>query len=99
MAANIELRMKVNGIYHHVLSIPVTACQRFSVQPLTWLRYLGFIIQGNEGYISATPNGPEVNYYQANIQPGDYYYIAQGESYHDFSMPGPVILISTHLPC
>jgi hypothetical protein len=93
MTANIELIMQLSGIIHHVLSIPVATCQRFSVHPLTWLRYLGFTIQGSEGYISTTPGGPEVDYYQVNIQPGVYYYVAQGES--NFSMSGPVI----HLYC
>jgi hypothetical protein len=93
MAASVELHMRLNNvIYHHVLTIPVTTCQRFSIHPLTWLRYLGFTIQGYEGYISATPDGPEIDYYQVNIQPDCYYYIAQGEPY--FSMPGPVKIIT-----
>jgi len=64
-------------------------CQQFSVHPLTWLCYLGFAIYGKEGHISATPGGPEVDYYQANIQPGIYYYVSQGEPY--FSVLGPII--------
>jgi len=77
MAANIELHMHLNGIDHHVLSIPVATCQSFSVHPLSWLRYLGFTIQGSEGHIHGKPNGQVVDYLQTDLQPGVYHYIAQ----------------------
>ena len=85
MAATVELQMPIDDIYQPALSIPVDMCQRFSLHPLTWLRYLGFIIYGTEGHISTAPGGPEVDYYQADIKPGIYYYVspAQGESYFD----------------
>jgi hypothetical protein len=67
--------MPFNDTYHHALSIPDKICQCFSVHPLTWLWYLGFTIYGNEGHISTSPGGPEVDYYQ---EPGVYYYITQG---------------------
>ena len=41
MAANVELCMSFNDVYQPVLSIPVTACQRFSIHPFLWLRYVG----------------------------------------------------------
>ncbi|KAF8960929.1 hypothetical protein BDZ97DRAFT_2035202 [Flammula alnicola] len=69
MATNVELWMPFNGTYRPALIIPVGECQRFSVHPLTWLRYLGFTIYGNEGHISTLPGGPEVEYYQADIPP------------------------------
>jgi hypothetical protein len=77
MAANVELWMRFDDTYQPALSIP---CQRFSVHPLTWLRYVGFTVDGSQGYISV-PGGPEVDYYQATIQPGIYHYVSQGESY------------------
>ncbi|KAF8960923.1 hypothetical protein BDZ97DRAFT_1940255 [Flammula alnicola] len=77
MTTNVELWMPFNDIYRPALSIPVDTCQRFSVHPLTWLRYLGFTIYGNEGHISTLPGGPEVEYYQADIPPGIYYYVSQ----------------------
>ena len=81
MAANVDLWMQFNDVYHHALSIPVDTCHRFSVHPLTWLRYLGFTIHGIEGHISALPGGPEVSYFERDNIRGVYYYIAQGESY------------------
>jgi hypothetical protein len=77
MAVKVELRIKVGNVYHPALSIPVDACQHFSVHPLTWLRYLGFTISGNEGHVSTLPDGPEVDHLQANIPPGNYYYVSQ----------------------
>ena len=81
MAANVELWMFFDGIYQPALSIPVDTCQQFlEHHPLTWLRYLGYTIYSNEGHISTLPDGPEVEYYQADIPPGIYYYVSQGES-------------------
>lgn len=90
MATNVELWMLFDNEYQHALSIPVDSCQRFSVHPFTWLRYLGFTIFGNEGRIFSSPDGPEVEYYQSIILPGNYYYVSQGKS---FQHPG-----SSHLP-
>jgi len=42
------------------------------------LLYVRFTINGREGYSLA--DGPEVDYYQATIQPGVYHYVLQGES-------------------
>jgi hypothetical protein len=89
MAATVELQVTIDGIYQPALSIPVDKCQLFSLHPLTWLRYLGFTIYGTEGHISTAPGGPEVDYYQANIQPSIYYYVSQGKSY--FGVQGPLI--------
>ncbi|KAF8322879.1 hypothetical protein F5887DRAFT_1166089 [Amanita rubescens] len=77
MAATVELRMLIDGIYQPALSIPVDKCQLFSLHPLTWLRYLGFTIYGTEGHISTAPGGQEVDYYQADMKPGIYYYVSQ----------------------
>lgn len=81
MATNVELWMSFNDVYQAVLSIPVDMCQRFSIHPLLWLRYVGYTIYGNEGHISTLQDGPEVDYYQVPIPPGIYYYvtISQGE--------------------
>jgi len=92
MAANVELWIRFDDTYQPALSIPVDACQRFSVHPLTWLRYVGFTIYGSEGYISV-PGGPEVDYYQAAIQPGICHYVSQGKSY--FGVQGLLV----HLQC
>jgi hypothetical protein len=93
MAENVELWIKFDDTYQLALSIPVDACQRFSLHPLTWLRYVGFTIYGSEGHISLLPDGPVVDYYQATIQPGIYHYVSQGKSY--FSIQRLLV----HLQC
>jgi hypothetical protein len=35
--------------------------------------YLDYTIYGNEGYISTSVGGPQVDYYQPAIQPGNYH--------------------------
>ena len=80
MAANLELWIRVHNSYEHALSIPIDECQRFSVHPPTWLRYLGFTICGTEGHISRSQGGTEIEYLETAIKGGDYYYEAQGES-------------------
>ena len=80
--------MRFDGLYRSVLSIPVNTCERFSVHPLAWLRYLGFTIYGTEGYISASPGGTEIEYYQ-DIQAGIYYYVSEGDLY--FRIQGPPV--------
>jgi hypothetical protein len=83
MAAIVELQMQIDGEYQPALSIPVETCQRFSVHPLSWLRYVGFTIYGTEGHISRSIIGPVVQYSLVDIQAGVYYYIPndQGKSY------------------
>ena len=91
MAAIVELRMPIDGEYQPALSIPVETCQRFSVYPLKWLRYVGFTIYGTEGHISrSTAAVPVVQYSEVDIQAGVYYYIpdSQGKSY--FGAQGPL---------
>src|SRR5436853_368202 len=94
MAAN--LWMPFDGTYQHALSIPVDICHLFSLNPLTWLRYVGFTIYGSEGHISRSPGGPNVDYYQDNIQSGNYYYISQGEL---FRHPSPSTLLIFIVRC
>lgn len=79
MAAIVDLQMPIDDGYHSyqaALSIPVKACQRFSVHPLSWLRFLGYTIYGTEGYISRSPTGRVVRYSELNtdLQAGIYYY-------------------------
>jgi len=74
--------MRINDAYMPVLSIPVTDCNRFSLRPLSWLRFLGYCIYGHIGDISSTPDGPPIDYQMA-VQAGIHYY---------FTSPG------THIP-
>ena len=89
MAAIVELQMPIDGEYQPALSMPVKMCQRFSVRPLSWLRYVGFTIYGTEGHISRSAAGPAVRCSEVDIQAGIYYYVpdSQGKSYFDVQGP------------
>ena len=83
-SVNVELWIRFGDEYQHALSIPVHECQRFSLHPLTWLRFLGYAIYGKEGYISLKRDGEQVANYRPEgvaISAGNYYYISQGESF------------------
>lgn len=43
--------------------------------PPTLMAALPFTIQGSEGHIHITPNGPVVDYLQTDLQPGVYHCI------------------------
>jgi hypothetical protein len=81
--ASVELHMRINDAYMPVLSIPVTDCNRFSLRPLSWLRFLGYCIYGRMGNISSTPDGPPIDYQMA-VQAGARYY---------FTSPGTHIAV------
>ena len=83
--ASVELHMQINDAYMPVLSIPVTDCNRFSLKPLSWLRFLGYSIYGRIGDISSTPDGPPIDYQMA-VQAGTHYY---------FTSPGAHISLDT----
>jgi hypothetical protein len=64
------------------LSIPPSDIQRLSIHPLKWLRFVTFALAGVRGDLSATSDGPAVEY--ANIPHANladaYYYTPQGET-------------------
>ena len=63
------------------LSIPSSDIQRLSIRPLKWLRFVTFAVCGVPGNLSATPDGPAVEYDSiphAEIAEA-YYYTPQGE--------------------
>jgi hypothetical protein len=74
---NVDLWLSFNDVYTRALSIPVEKCTEVSVNPLKWLRFLGFTIYGQEGYISTSAGGPEVSDYETDVQPGNYYFISE----------------------
>ena len=80
--ASVTLHIRINDAYVPVLCIPVTDCDRFSLTPRSWLRFLGYCIYGRIGHISSTPDGPPINY-QGQVRAGAHYY---------FTSPG------THIP-
>ncbi|KIK06019.1 hypothetical protein K443DRAFT_307295 [Laccaria amethystina LaAM-08-1] len=60
------------------LSIPLDECTTFAVDPLKWLRFLGFAIYGREGHLSLSKNGPDLADYTAAIEARSYFFISQG---------------------
>ena len=45
---NVRLRLSFRGVAKLALSIPHDKCVTFAVNPLKWLRYLGYTIYGRE---------------------------------------------------
>ena len=60
------------------LSIPLAQCTTFAITPLKWLRFLGFAIYGQQGRISMSMNGTEIDY-TAQIEARCYYFIPDGK--------------------
>jgi hypothetical protein len=58
-----ELWIQNNGIWIPTLSIPTDQFDRFTLRPLKWLRFLGFIIYGRDGVLRTHSDGPEVDNY------------------------------------
>ncbi len=76
-----KLSIKRNNAWLHVLSIPTDEFDKFTLKPLKWLCFLGFIIYGREGVLSSGPNHPEVNDYDigtSQIQ-DHYYFFSEGK--------------------
>ena len=78
MSSNVELLLCFDDGSHPALSIPLARCSTFAITPLTWLRYLGFVIYGRQGRLSTSENGPELDY-TARIEARSYYFISDGK--------------------
>jgi hypothetical protein len=76
---NVDLWILFNNAYMRALSIPIKKCTRFSVNPLKWLRFLGYVIYGQQGHISLEAGGLEVDDYESEVNPGSYYFISERE--------------------
>jgi hypothetical protein len=61
------------------LSIPLDKCATFAVNPLKWLRFLGFAIYGREGHLSLSKDGPDLGDYTAPIEARSYYFVSEGK--------------------
>jgi hypothetical protein len=77
--SNVKLWLSFGNTSKSALSIPVDRVRMFAVNPLKWLRFLGYAIYGREGYLSTSKTGPEVDDYTADIEARSYYFIAQGK--------------------
>ncbi|KAF8815106.1 hypothetical protein BYT27DRAFT_7199581 [Phlegmacium glaucopus] len=78
MATAVELWLSLNGANELALSIPIGKCQELAVYPLKWLRFLGYAIYGQPGYLSMSATGP-IDDYTANIVACHYYFISEGQ--------------------
>jgi hypothetical protein len=76
----VELWLSFNGATELALSIPLAKCRDLAVRPLKWLRFLGYAIYGQEGYLSMSDAGPPIDDYAADIAAhGSYYFISEGK--------------------
>ncbi|KAI9457852.1 hypothetical protein HD554DRAFT_2197886 [Boletus coccyginus] len=74
--SKVELWMYLDGSSKLALSIRLMNVEP-SPSPLKWLRFLGFVIYGRQGYISVSTNGPELDYTE-NIEARSYHFISDG---------------------
>ena len=58
----VDIYLSIEGRHVLALSIPFSDIQRLSLHPVKWLRFVTFAICGVRGNLSATPNGPSVDY-------------------------------------
>ncbi|KAF8324508.1 hypothetical protein F5887DRAFT_1206118 [Amanita rubescens] len=77
---NVKLWLSLDDGPKLALSIPLNKCCTFAVNPLKWLRFLGFAIYGREGYLSTSEDGTEIDDYTAEIEPNAYFFISEGEA-------------------
>lgn len=77
----IEIFLIFDEIPIPILSISLSDVKRLAVSPFRWICYVMFVICGSQGDLSATPNGPSVNYNETELADADskYYYQPEGE--------------------
>ncbi|KAF9508797.1 hypothetical protein BS47DRAFT_1350045 [Hydnum rufescens UP504] len=75
----VELWFSFNNLTRHALSIPITECQKYAVNPLKWLRFLGYAICGQQGQLSISNTGPPIDDYLAAIEARPYYFVSQDD--------------------
>ena len=78
-SSNVKLWLLFHDSAKLALSIPLAQCTNFAVHPLKWLRFLGYAIFGQSGYLSTLKAGPEIDDYTTNIEPRSYYFISNGK--------------------
>jgi hypothetical protein len=79
-ATEVDLWISLDDVHTRALSIPIEKCREFSLNPLKWLRFLGYAIYGREGYISTSEDGSEVGNYESDVEARSYYFVSGGES-------------------
>ncbi|KAH9965200.1 hypothetical protein BC827DRAFT_1182892 [Russula dissimulans] len=76
----IEIFLSFNGAQISFLSIPRSDIERLAIFPFRWIRYVMFTICGARGDLSATPEGPPVDYDRTEFADDEntYYYRPSG---------------------
>jgi len=90
----VEIHLHVDGFYIPFLSIPPSDVRRLSLRPLKWIRFVVFSICGARGHLSATPDGPSVDYTNTETN-AEYYYKSDG---NNFFVCVIVLHHNAHLP-
>jgi len=80
MAETVELWIRIDDVDRHALSIPIHECTAKAIHPVKWLRFLGYAIYGSPGLISLAPGAPELEDYNADIEPRCYYFRSEGKT-------------------
>ena len=76
----VKLWLLFGSVARLALSIPLAECNNFAIHPLKWLRFLGFAICGQEGYLRIdSKTGPEINDYDADIEARAYVFVPAGK--------------------
>jgi hypothetical protein len=101
MPAVVELWLSFNGTAELALSIPLAKCRDLAVNPLKWLRFLGYAIYGQEGYLSVSDAGPPIEDYAADIAAhGSYYFISEGKlPWHTAALSDSDVVYRSSPPC
>jgi hypothetical protein len=74
--SKVELWLSIDNVSELALSIPLAECGRHAVHPLKWLRFLAYAIYGQEGYLSVSKDGPEIDDYNEDVQGRPYYFVS-----------------------
>ena len=78
-ASIVELWVILDNVPELALSIPLDKCLALSVNPLKWLRFLGYSIYGRQGYLAMSATGPPIDDYTVHIAASPYYFISEGK--------------------
>jgi len=76
----VDLWISIKGTKMHALCIPLHKCHELAVNPLKWLRFLGYAIYGRQGYLSLSETGPPIEDYTGDIMAQVYYFVSNGKS-------------------
>jgi hypothetical protein len=74
----VDIHLNIHGSQIPFLSVSNSDIQRLAICPFRWLRYVMFSICGARGHLSATPDGPPVDYDTTSLADVIYYYSPSG---------------------